>query len=368
MPSHGDLDRQIEHLMECKTLPEAEVKTLCEQARAILVEEWNVQPVKCPVTVCGDIHGQFYDLIELFRIGGNAPDTNYLFMGDYVIDNKISAPKEILAIEDKKTQDDEAPPREPVKVVAPVVEPPDLLGLNDPIPDTAALDEKNAIALAIVPVSDQPAAQPQANGTGWELALVTAPSSNESATAANKLAGGLDLLTLDSLYDDAIRRNNQNVSYNPWEQAPMNGGMMQQPIHDPFYASNTVAAPPSVQMAAMANQQQMLEFTDAIHPADVGLKEENPDDDRGLGFFRDNLNRVSRWTQPITYLNLYEGDSFTMCIFCFPTSSVIPLHDHPGMTVFSKVLYGSLHVRAYDWVEPSHESKGSNYIPGLLSH
>jgi serine/threonine-protein phosphatase 2A catalytic subunit len=84
MPSHSDLDRQIEHLMECKPLPEAEVKTLCDQARAILVEEWNVQPVKCPVTVCGDIHGQFYDLIELFRIGGNAPDTNYLFMGDYV--------------------------------------------------------------------------------------------------------------------------------------------------------------------------------------------------------------------------------------------------------------------------------------------
>lgn len=54
------------------------------QAKEILTKESNVQEVKCPVTVCGDVHGQFHDLMELFRIGGRSPDTNYLFMGDYV--------------------------------------------------------------------------------------------------------------------------------------------------------------------------------------------------------------------------------------------------------------------------------------------
>jgi serine/threonine-protein phosphatase 2A catalytic subunit len=61
-----------------------QVRSLCEKAKEILMQENNVQPVKCPVTICGDIHGQFHDLAELFRIGGKCPDTNYLFMGDYV--------------------------------------------------------------------------------------------------------------------------------------------------------------------------------------------------------------------------------------------------------------------------------------------
>jgi len=76
--------RALQLLMNREKLPEEEVKALCEKAKEILSAEENVQQVRCPVTICGDIHGQFYDLIELFRIGGKLPDTNYLFMGDYV--------------------------------------------------------------------------------------------------------------------------------------------------------------------------------------------------------------------------------------------------------------------------------------------
>ncbi|KAJ2352035.1 Protein phosphatase methylesterase 1 [Coemansia erecta] len=74
----------LETVRECDCLSEADVKKLCERVKELLMEESNVQPVQTPVTVCGDIHGQFYDVMKLLRVGGEPPETNYIFMGDFV--------------------------------------------------------------------------------------------------------------------------------------------------------------------------------------------------------------------------------------------------------------------------------------------
>lgn len=80
----NDLDKWIEQLGRCEMLSEDDVARLCRVAVDVVQFEENVKPINVPVTICGDVHGQFHDLMELFKIGGPCPDTNYLFMGDYV--------------------------------------------------------------------------------------------------------------------------------------------------------------------------------------------------------------------------------------------------------------------------------------------
>ncbi|CAK65930.1 unnamed protein product (macronuclear) [Paramecium tetraurelia] len=80
----GNFDKYIEDLYNGQLLSENDIKLVCQKAKEILVDEPNIVAVRAPLTICGDIHGQFHDLIELFRIGGRLPETNYLFLGDYV--------------------------------------------------------------------------------------------------------------------------------------------------------------------------------------------------------------------------------------------------------------------------------------------
>lgn len=92
------LDEWLEEAKQCHYLPEPVMKQLCEMVKEVLMEESNIQPVVTPVTICGDIHGQFYDLLELFRVAGGMPgETN------------VQAPKTATTV---ITSDDIEPPTE----------------------------------------------------------------------------------------------------------------------------------------------------------------------------------------------------------------------------------------------------------------
>ncbi|PIA63849.1 hypothetical protein AQUCO_00201285v1 [Aquilegia coerulea] len=122
----------------------------------------------------------------------------------------------------------------------------DLLGLNSTAyPDATAIEDANALALAIVPSNDTNTVErKELDPSGWELALVTTPSSNISSANDRQLAGGLDSLTLNSLYDEGSYRASQQPVYgrpapNPFE------------MHDPFAMSK----PPSFEMVSMPQHQ-----------------------------------------------------------------------------------------------------------------
>ncbi|GMF26644.1 unnamed protein product [Phytophthora lilii] len=76
--------RHLERLQRGEALEANAVLALCERVKDLLVEDDNVVRVAAPVAVCGDIHGQFHDLLELFKLAGQAPATSYVFLGDFV--------------------------------------------------------------------------------------------------------------------------------------------------------------------------------------------------------------------------------------------------------------------------------------------
>ena len=91
------VDGLITRLLEVKgkksgkvKLTGEELRYLCEKSRNIFLDQTTLLELEAPVNICGDVHGQYYDLLRIFELGQFPPYANYLFLGDYVDRGKQS--------------------------------------------------------------------------------------------------------------------------------------------------------------------------------------------------------------------------------------------------------------------------------------
>jgi serine/threonine-protein phosphatase PP1 catalytic subunit len=84
-----EVDNIIEQLLAVRgarpgrqvSLTEGEIRWLCLKTKELFSSQPVLLELEAPIKICGDIHGQYYDLLRLFEYGGFPPQANYLFLG-----------------------------------------------------------------------------------------------------------------------------------------------------------------------------------------------------------------------------------------------------------------------------------------------